>query len=816
MEQFLAYVAVENVAYHFDILYTYIVPQEFCSKVKPGIRVSVGFGTGKSERQGIVFDAKWGEADPRYKKILKLLDETPILNDEMIAIAKFLKDRTFCTYFEAAKAQLPTGFNFKMNVTYVAVTADEDIHLTELERSIHNHMLSFAGFLKKQDIIDKFGEDGGRTLDRLVSKGVVVKNYEAAGRVGNLSVKTATLAKGEVELDSIFDSLTEKQKNVVNVLRDVGSASVKELCYFTGVSAAVVSNLAKRGVIDINDCDVYRIPKVSIIDQNAKKDIALTKQQSQAYENLLAKYRNGGGVSLLYGITGSGKTSVFLKLIDDVLSEGKQVIVMVPEISLTPQMMAIFKGRFGSQVAIFHSALSMGERKDEYRRVRDGEAKIAVGTRSAVFAPFDNLGLIVIDEEQEHTYKSESSPRYHARDVAKFRAAWHHALLILASATPSVETYSHAVKGTYSLEKLSERYGDAVLPDVSVVDMKNDRARGNKYSISLKLQSLLADNIANKKQSILLINRRGYNTFAACDNCGSVITCPSCSISMTFHRANDRLMCHYCGYSTEFITKCSKCGKERVRYAGYGTQRIEEELHKLFPDARILRMDTDSAVSRQSFERNLMDFGNGDYDIMLGTQMVAKGLNFENVTLVGVINADQQLNNDDFRSEEITFDLLTQVVGRSGRGKNKGVALIQTMTPENNIIRLSQSQDYETFFSDEIKIRKIMTYPPFCDICTIGTVSEDECASFSAAKAFLSRMTKLLETEYSVLKLIILPPMPPRISKVNNKYRYRIIIKCKNSKNFRQLISRLLIEFGKSKEYKNVTFTADMNPLSLI
>ncbi|MCM1392231.1 MAG: primosomal protein N' [Ruminococcus sp.] len=817
MEQFLAYVAVENVAYHFDILYSYIIPDEFLDRTKPGIRVSVNFGAGKAERQGIVFSVGKGDADSRYKKILKVLDDKPILSDEMIAVAEFLKDRTFCTYFEAAKVQLPTGFNLKMNVTYIAVTADEDIHLTATEKKIHDFMLSQASFMKKNDILLACDMDEScDALERLVAKGVAVRNYEAVSRVGNLSVKTASLAKDEAEIESIFDSLTDKQKNVVSVLRDVGSASVKEICYFTGVSTAVVSNLAKRGIININNCDVYRIPQVNLIDSNAKADITLTEQQNTAYKNLLEKYHGGGGVSLLYGITGSGKTSVFLKLIDDVLADGKQVIVMVPEISLTPQMMAIFKGRFGSQVAIFHSALSMGERKDEYRRVRDGEAKIAVGTRSAVFAPFDNIGLIVIDEEQEHTYKSESSPRYHARDVAKFRVAWHNALLVLASATPSVETYSLAEKGTYSLEKLSKRYGNAVLPDVTVIDMKNDRARGNKYSISLELQDLLAENLKEKRQSILLINRRGYNTFVACDNCGSVITCPSCSISLTFHRANNRLMCHYCGYSTEFTSKCSKCGKERVRYAGYGTQRIEEELKQLFPEARVLRMDTDSAMSRQVFEKNLTDFGNGDYDIMLGTQMVAKGLNFENVTLVGVINADQQLNNDDFRSEELTFDLLTQVVGRSGRGAKKGVAVIQTITPENNIIRLSQSQDYETFFKNEIAIRKIMTYPPFCDICAVNTVSEDEHLAFSAAKTFLTRMTDLLGGEYRDLKLIILSPMPPRISKVNNKYRYRIIIKCRNNKRFRALISRLLIEFGKCSAYKNVTFTADINPSSLV
>ena len=816
MEQFLAYVAVENVAYHFDILYSYASDEETAKKIKPGVRVQIPFGKGSKERQGFVFAVGYDKADSRYKKISRVLDEEPLLSDEMIKVAHFLKDRTFCTYFEAAKVQLPTGFNLKMNITYVALPNDANISLTKSEQSVYDYMLKSAVYLSREKIIEDcaLSHDSG-IIEKLVSKGLLLRNCETVNRVGNLSVKTATLSVKEEELDGILPTLTEKQKSVINVLRDAGSASVKEICYFTGVSSSVVSALDNKGYISVSDRDVFRIPQTFAVDKSANKDIALTEKQNRAYNNMLDVYRNGGGVSLLYGVTGSGKTSVFIKLIDDVLKDGRQVIVMVPEISLTPQMMAIFKGRYGSSVAIFHSGLSMGERKDEYRRVKQGDAKIAVGTRSAVFAPFDNLGLIVIDEEQEHTYKSESSPRYHARDVAKFRAALHKAAVVLSSATPSVETYSLAKKGIYSLEKIDERYGDAVLPDVTVVDLKNDRQRGNKYSISLELQELIEKNLEEKKQIILLMNRRGYNTFAACDSCGEVITCPSCSISLTFHRANGRLMCHYCGYSMPFTIKCAHCGKERVRYAGYGTQRVEEELAKLFPSARVLRLDTDSAVSRMNFEKSLVDFKNGEYDIMLGTQMVAKGLNFENVTLVGVINADSQLHNDDFRSGELTFDLLTQVVGRSGRGKVKGTAVVQTMTPENNVIRLAQKQDYESFYNDEITIRKTMTYPPFCDICSVSTVSENEHKSYTASKAFLDRMMSLLESEYKELKLIILPPMPPRISKVNNKFRYRIIIKCKNNKLFRKMISQLLIEFGKSKTFGDVTFFADMNPENL-
>lgn len=821
MNRLLASVAVENVAYHFDILYKYAVPPELESDVVPGVRVMVGFGKGKSERQGVVFFVQTEETAQKCKPILKVLDNQPLVDDDMLSLACFLKERTFCTYFEAVKVQLPVGFNFKMNVTYAAVTVPEDIHLTKAESEIYDYMLSFGAYLKKQDIIDGTQtEKAEEILSRLVAKGAVVKNYEASKRIGNLSVRYATLTAAERDYDLVYDSLTPKQKSVVSVLKDVGCATVKELCCFAGVSDCVVLTLQKKGVIAIDDRTLYRTPQTTIIDDEASKPLVLTPEQEKAYNELKKIYKSGsGGVSLLYGITGSGKTSVYLKLIDCVISNGQQAIVMVPEISLTPQMMAIFKGRYGSRVAIFHSALSMGERKDEYSRVLLGEVDIVVGTRSAVFAPLKKLGLVVIDEEQEHTYKSEASPRYHTKDVARFRCLKSKALLVLASATPSVETYSMADTGIFSLNKITKRYGGAVLPDVTIIDMKKDRAMGNKYNISLPLQQMIAQNLQEKKQTILLINRRGYNTYAECDACGNVITCPSCSISLTYHIVGDKLMCHYCGHSQPFTSKCPRCGKYRVRYSGFGTQRIEEQVKQLFPRANVLRMDADSNSSRNAFEKNLIDFADGKYDIMLGTQMVAKGLNFENVTLVGVINADQQLNNDDFRSGELTFDLLTQVVGRSGRGKSPGRAAIQTLNPENNIIRLAKQQDYETFFLDEMKIRRTMIYPPFCDICTISAVSENEDLARDASAEFLESLKELAAKEYSNLKMIILPSMPPRVSKINNKYRYRIIIKCKNNKTFRQMISTLLIQFGKAPAYSSgkdakVSFVADINPYS--
>ena len=818
MKQFLALVAVENVAYHFDIFYKYIVPFEFSDKCSVGARVLVPFGKGKdTKRQGVVFEIQPCEDPSGLKEIIAVLDEKPLISAEMLEIAHFLKERTFCTYFEAVRTQLPSGLSYKTTISYFAHENFNGVSLTNEEKILYEYMMSVNGFVDKKEAYKVLSlSDDCDAMESLFKKKLVSKNYDALSRMGNASSKKAVVNVSQEQAEAIMPKLTPKQKSVLKLMLDIGKADINEICYFTGVTVSVISNLCKKGLLEIIDEEYYRIPKFTNISSNAKKEIQLTKKQKDAYDNLLQSYNSGGGVSLLYGVTGSGKTSVFLKLIDSVIADGKQVIMMVPEISLTPQMMSIFKGRYGDNVAIFHSALSYGERRDEYKRVKDKKANIVVGTRSAVFAPCDNIGLIVIDEEQEHTYKSESSPRYHAVDVAKFRIAKHKALLLLSSATPSISSFSNAKNGKYTLNILDERYGDAVLPEVTVIDMKNERKSGNKYSISSALLELLDKNIQEKKQSILLINRRGFNTFAACDECGSVINCPSCNVSLTYHSANNRLLCHYCGYSTSFTRVCPECNKEAVRYAGYGTQRIEQEIKELLPEARVLRLDTDSTMAKHSFEKALTAFGKGEYDIMLGTQMVAKGLNFENVTLVGVINADTQLHNDDFRSEEKTFDLLTQVVGRAGRGKFKGNAVIQTLTPENNIICLSKKQDYDGFYNSEIMIRKAMIYPPFCDICTVNFISVDEVKALNASKAFLKEIKEKTENEYKNVKIIVLGPMPPRISKVNNKYRFRIIIKCKNTKSFRKMISELLVQFGKSKNFKDVSLVADINPESLI
>lgn len=608
--------------------------------------------------------------------------------------------------------------------------------------------------------------------------------------------------------------LTPKQQSVYELLCDVGSAGVSEVCEFCSVGKGVLDNLVKYGICEYSEKEVYRTPYKNVSENGEMSPINLSEVQQNAFNTYL-KMMDTGGTGLLYGVTGSGKTQVYLKLIDEAISRGKDVIVLVPEISLTPQMLYIFHSRYGKKVAVMHSGLSIGERTDEYKRADRGEAKIIVGTRSAVFAPVHNLGLIVMDEEQEHTYKSERTPRYNARDVANFRCRYNNALFLMTSATPSVESYSAAVKGKYVLCEINERYGDSKLPEIVTVDMKKEIAQGNKSPISKTLQSLIADNLDKHKQTILLINRRGYNTFIACNSCGHVITCPNCSISLTYHSYNNRLMCHYCGYSKPLDNVCPECGKNSIRYSGYGTQRIEDELERLFPEASVLRMDADTTSAKFSHQKLFDAFSRGDYDILIGTQMVAKGLDFPNVTLVGVVNADNSLYDESYLANERSFDLITQVVGRSGRRAEAGKAVIQTINPYNDVIEYASKQDYKSFFANEIQLRKLLTYPPFCDIYFISFICEDENKAALCAKSFFENLVELNRTDYKNEKLIVLGPSPSKISKLKNNYRYGLTLKCKNSKSVRKMLNDILKNIGKIKEYKSVSVSVDLNPYEL-
>ena len=648
-------------------------------------------------------------------------------------------------------------------------------------------------------------------LADLLERGVVQKVNTAMSRVKDATSKMVRCIPG------YEGKLTPRQRDVYQTLLDVGEASEKELCYFTGASASVVRALVEKGAAEAFEYEVYRRPDFFPEEEEDPDHLVLSPAQQQVLEELTGEYRNPEGCrsALLYGITGSGKTSVFLKLIQRVRDEGKSVIVMVPEISLTSQTIRQFRRWFGDGIALLHSGLSLGERLDEWKRVRRGEASIVVGTRSAVFAPVNNLGLVVIDEEQEHTYQSESSPRYDAREVARYRCWKQGAFCLLSSATPSVETTRMAQEKKFGFHKLSDRFGQAVLPQVELVDMNQDAPSGDA-SFGKTLARALKENFQEGRQSILLLNRRGYHTFATCQTCHEVVSCPHCSISLTYHSANGRLMCHYCGYSVPYSRHCPSCGSDTVTFRGAGTQKAEEQLQALLPEARVLRVDTDSVAAKYSLEKKLDQFAKGEYDVMVGTQMVAKGLDFENVTLVGVLSADQSLYSDDFRSNERTFDLLTQVVGRAGRGKYPGRAIIQTYAPENPVLHLAAQQDYFGFYRQEILFRQAMLYPPFVDILVIGFVGEKESLVKQGANAFLRDLGQLAREEYSDLPLRVLQPSPAAVAKVSNKYRYKLLVKCRNTPRLREMISRLLVQFASQREFQQVTAYADPNPYRIL
>lgn len=811
---YFALVAVEGLVYHFDAPYSYKIPFELEPVALPGCRVMVPFGNGNRKKQGLILSVKpLFEADNsmKLKSVSSVIDDKPLFTEEMLQLVSWLKENTFCTLFEAAKAMLPAGIGLNYIVSFMAnkLTEEEEISLKEEEKRVYLYLKEKCKFVSNDKIFSDLGiSSDSKILEKMVRNNILITNVDTKRKTGDLTIKNVRLAISEEEAEGLLKSLTVKQKNVLGLLIDIGGASVKEVCYFTGVTQAVIQTLEKKGLVELFDGEIYRKPRYEVSDKKVDSP-ELTGVQTEAYNKLLSQYRSGEGAAyLLYGVTGSGKTQVFLKLIEDVVNDGKGVIVMVPEIALTPQTLGIFYSHFGDKVAVFHSALSAGERIDEWKRVKNGDARIAIGTRSAVFAPFDNLGLIVMDEEQEHTYKSEMSPRYHARDVARFRCARNNALLVLASATPSVETYTNAMSGRYGFVKLHERYGKAVLPQVVTVDVSQ-----TKGAISNELYNALEECLNDNKQAILLMNRRGFNTFASCSACKTVLTCPNCSISLTYHNANKRLMCHYCGHSQSYTDICPDCGEKAVSYAGFGTQRIEEELQNIFPNARVLRMDADTTMARYSYQDKLTAFANGEYDILLGTQMVAKGLDFPRVTLVGIISIDNQLYNDDFRSSEKAFDLLTQVIGRSGRGDFAGKAYIQTVLPDNDIIELSAAQDYESFYETEAIIRKSMVYPPFCDICSVTFSGEQNNKAYQCAKLFFDMLKNAVTSDYGDVKINVLGPIQPRISKISNKYRYVITVKCKNNKRFRQMISQTMTAYMKNTSTTGVTLTVDINPL---
>lgn len=807
----IAKIAVEKTSIRFDRLFDYAVPDHQQAQAKIGCRVSVPFGNANQYRQGVILDIKNGQPEKKLKIIAGFLDDQPILSSKMVDIVFYLVHSTFCTYYEAIRTILPAGFSYFLKKSYQFTDRLDGLEVYS------PHQLELLSFLRKaanQQEVDRIVqhqlESGHRAdIDFLIQQQVLIPSVSSKRKLGDKTVNMVKMT--DPEFDPSSCKLSQKQKKVVSFLLELGVVSIKEVCYFCGVTDIVVKNLAKQGIVTLYEQEVYRTP-YEAATPTQKPELVLTPQQQQVLDGLLQQYyTNRPSVALLHGITGSGKTQVFLKLIEKMIQMGKQTILMVPEISLTPQMLQKFQLAFGSEIAVMHSSLSMGEQMDEYKRIKNGEVKIVIGTRSAVFAPLEQLGLIIMDEEGESTYKSsDMSPRYHTRDVAKYRCIQQKALLLLASATPSVESYYAAKQGVYSLYELNQRYADAQLPEVTLIDMRQEPS-SLITGVSEYLAEEIARNLQQGEQSILLLNRRGYRSVLSCVDCGWVAECPHCSVGMTYHRANGYLMCHYCGYSQELPKTCPECGGNHLMLTGQGTQKIEEEVQQYFPDARVLRMDADTTFTRSALESKIQSFSKGEYDILIGTQIVAKGLDFPNVTLVGVLSADSMLFGDDFKCHEHAFSMLTQVVGRSGRGGKKGRAYIQTYNPDHPVIRQAASQDYQSFYQDEIVEREAFFYPPFCDICLVGITGRQEQQVDLGARLFLSVLKQATKGLRQNIPMKVLGRSKPYIYKMNNKYRQRIILKCRNNTAFRQLMRKVLVYTASRKECSNLHLYCDIN-----
>ncbi len=807
----IAEIAVSGTLYSFDMLFSYTVPQNM-RKVQCGCRVLVPFGKGDSRRIGVVMKLADGDG-LGLKPVLSLVDSDPVLSKEFINLTFYLHDNTFCTYFEAVKAMLPPAMNVTVKEKFRVNRNFNDFKSLDSEATeLFGKIQQFSDDAGLNDFISNFiSENGRKTIDELCENSAIVSDNIFRQKIGDAVMKTVRLTDKYINCPESF-RLTPKQKTVVKFLEENGTASSRETVYMCGVTAVVIANLVRNGAVEEYETEIFRrVDDFSEGRADINKTI-LSDEQQNAY-NLISEqvHKRKPAVFLLHGVTGSGKTSVFEKLISDTVSGGRQVMMLIPEISLTPQVLKRFRSLFGERVAVIHSGLTLGQRLDEYKRIKKGDADIVIGTRSAVFAPLDNIGLIIMDEEGERSYKSDITPRYNAHDVAKQRCAYHGSTLLLASATPSIESYYLAEKGLYNLIKMKKRYRNIPLPEVSIVDMGEERADGNITEFSRTLVDEINLNLQNGEQTILLLNRRGYHTIISCVDCYQPVYCPNCSVPLTYHRKNGRLMCHYCGYSGELVKKCPSCNSERLKSMGFGTQKLEEELNMYFPTARVLRMDADTTFSRYSYEKNFTDFRNGEYDIMIGTQMIGKGLDFPNVTLVGVLSIDKALYAGDFRSYERTFSLITQVVGRSGRSLKRGRAILQTFIPDHYIINLSAGQDYESFYKEEIALRRTMIFPPVCDMCAFCFSGTDDIQVKKGADAVLGLMRESLREINPKTPVRVLGPVKCSYGKINGRYRWRIIVKCKNNPEIRGFISGVLKKSAKLKDMSGISLYADMN-----
>ena len=824
--------------YHIDTVFDYFVPTHLRDELRVGDFVTVPFGTSNAREIALVVSLKdfpeniEANRKPNYKPIHSICDKILSLSPEMQGLCEFMKEQTLCTYGDAVKSMIPASALTKPFEIYKPIDEPSNSGC-----KLDSTTLFILDYIKKKGKVDfdtlknKFGPAAKPTIKKLTEAGLLIKDFEIrepSRKTENtyiLDVSKEVASTIVARTDTVFKLRSMSHIGAVSYMLNRFGEEIpeKQIMSDCALSYAQLKSLCDKGILRKKQQVIDRgLALVNPDDYaNAKPtDIMLNEEQNEAFTRLCELADSGEPkAALLHGVTGSGKTSVMMKTIDHILESNRSVIVLLPEISLTPQTLSIFCSRYGNRVAIIHSGLSEGERLDTYKRIKKGGADVIIGTRSAVFAPLQNLGMIIIDEEQEHTYKSDKNPKYHARDIARYRASCHNALLLLASATPSFESYHKAVEGKYSLIQLKSRYGGAKLPKVSIVDMRKQSAGTSASPLGNMLCEKLVQTKQSGNQSILFINRRGYNNFVSCRSCGEAITCPTCSVSMTYHtfrNSYDRgeLRCHWCGRRIEMPKECPSCHSEHIARMGYGTQRIEQELSDLLPTAEILRMDTDTTSTKNSYEKILGQFRRREADVLLGTQMVTKGHDFPAVTLVGVLLADASLYLDDYRAAERTFAMLTQVIGRAGRADKEGEAVIQTNNPDNDCIKLACEQNFEKFYQNEIRLRRQLRFPPFCDIALLTISSPYETELLKATTILAEKFSSIVKEEYSDIPLIVFGPFEAPVYKVDNKYRMRMVVKCKLNKRSRSMFSLLLSDFSKSGT-KELNLSIDFNPSTL-
>ena len=813
----IAKIAVSAANFAIDKPYSYAVPEEM--HLLPGIRVMVPFGRSNRYTEGVVLETADGD-EKGLKNIVRVLDDAPVLSATMLRLAAFLRERYFCTFFDAIRVMLPAGLWFRTKDTY-ALTQDRSWK----EKSIRQpdalallRLLEDCGGECDGDLLRQTLEDEEKlekAVTYLLKKKWITAQRDFSRRTSDKTERIAALAvpaEEAMEFASRRPKSAVMQKNVLELLCSVGEAAVKEICYFTGCKPQTVNRLAEQGFLTLWEKPVLRCRQIRPAELTGP--LALNEAQAEAFAGLKKQMElPKPGTALLYGVTGSGKTSVYIKLIEQCIASGKQAMLLVPEIALTPQLLGLMAAYFGQTVAVLHSSLPATERYDQWKRVKSGEARVVVGTRSAVFAPCAELGLVILDEEQEHSYRSENAPRYSAKEVALWRGLKENALVLLGSATPSIETMFYAKSGIYTLYRLQSRWGGRKLPKVQIVDMKQELQQGNADTISYPLQDAIGRNMEAGKQSILFLNRRGNSRALVCVDCRATPECPRCNARLTFHSANSRLMCHYCGHSQPVPERCPQCGGP-IKQLGTGTQKVQLELQNLFPGIRVDRMDTDTVSAVNTHEKILTAFQEEGSHVLLGTQMVAKGLNLPNVTLVGVLDADTGLYAGHFRAAETTFNMLTQVVGRAGRGDAEGTAMIQTMNPEHKVITLAAKQDYDGFYDLEIGMRRVQSAPPFGDLAAVVFTGQEEARVLHGAAKFKMSLHSLLkDVRYVDEQCNILGPAPCAVPKINYHFRYRLTLRCRMTKQLRQLLAHLLRQFSQDRENRGVTAYIDVNGL---